>query len=166
MSKINSLYVEICVFKRLKGKIFYLILKRSNKNKIFPGVYQIITGTVEKRHKNKRLETAVETVIREVYEETKLRPIRLWVLPFINMYYVVKKDTINLSPMFAAEVASDSEPIISNEHQTYKWVGYKSAKKYLIWESHRSALKYLNDFLIGKEDWGKFLQIKLKNKFK
>lgn len=161
MPKINSLYIEVCVFKKDKRKILYLVLKRSEKNKIFPGIYQIITGTLKNDLRNKKTENAVKAVLREVYEETKLKPLRLWILPVINTYYVLTRDTINLSPMFAVEVSTESEPIISKEHQAYKWLSYQDAKKYLIWQSHRTALKYLNDYLNGKEDWGKFLEINL-----
>ncbi len=161
MPKINSLYIEVCVFKKDKRKILYLVLKRSEKDKIFPGIYQIITGTLKNDLRNKKTENAVKAVLREVYEETKLKPLRMWILPVINSYYVLTKDTINLSPMFAVEVSSESEPIISEEHQAYKWLSYRGAKRCLIWQSHRNALKYLNDYLIGKEDWGKFLEIKL-----
>lgn len=163
MSKIDTLYIEVCVFKRYRGKIYYLILKRSESNKIFPGIPQIVTGTMRKTYRGGNSENAVKAAIREVFEETGLFPKRLWVLPVINSYYMHTIDTVNLSPIFAAEVDFNSQVRISDEHQSYEWMTYKQAVKKLLWQSHKSALRYLNNYLTGKENWGKFLEIKKDN---
>lgn len=163
MSKIDTLYIEVCVFKRYRKKIYYLILKRSENNKIFPGIPQIVTGTMKKSTSNRNTETAAKAAIRETFEETGLLPQRLWILPIINSYYVYTLDTVNLSPIFAAEVDYKSQVKISDEHQSYQWLPYKKAVKKLLWQNHKSALRYLNNYLIGKETWGNFLEIKLDN---
>lgn len=163
MSKIDVLYIEVCVFKRYRGKIQYLILKRSKNNKIFPGLSQIVTGTIRKYSRGKKSENIIKAALREVVEETGLLPERLWILPVINSYYVHRIDTINLSPIFAVEVSYDSNVKISQEHQSYKWLSYKQALKELIWQNHKNALRDLNDYLTGKAQWGKFLEIKVNN---
>lgn len=159
MSKIETLYIEVCVFKKYKNKISYLVLKRSNNNKIFPGIHQIVTGTIKKNNRTKKSENSIQAAIREVFEETGLLPVRFWILPVVNSYYVQHLDKINISPIFAAEVAHNSKVKISKEHQSYKWLTYRKAVKELIWQNHKTALKYLNDFLTGKAKWGKFLEV-------
>lgn len=157
MTKIQTLYVEVCVFKKRKNKIRFLVLKRSSNDKIFPGINQIITGTID----TIKCETALDAALRELYEETHLKPINFWVLPMVNSYYVVNKDFVNISPMFVAEVDWESEPILSSEHESYQWCNLNKTIRALIWEGHRKAIKILYDYLIGKDIWGENLKINI-----
>jgi dATP pyrophosphohydrolase len=157
MTEVATLYVEICVNKFENGSPQYLILKRSDEEKIYPGIYQLITGTIEEG------ETAIKTALREIQEEIQIQPKNFWLVPFVNSYYVLTRDIVNNSPVFLAEVQSDKTPVLSEEHQSYSWHDYESAVHVLTWDSHRRALKIIHDFLTGKDDWGKHSKIELEN---
>jgi dATP pyrophosphohydrolase len=157
MTEVATLYVEICVFKFENGYPQYIILKRSEEEKIYPGIYQLITGTIEKG------DTAIKTALREIREEIQISPKNFWSVPFINSYYVHTRDIVNHSPVFLAEVQSDRFPVLSEEHQSYTWHDYESAVRVLTWDSQRRALKIINDFLTGKDDWGKHTKIELEH---
>ncbi|MBF8248861.1 MAG: hydrolase, NUDIX family protein, partial [Bacteroidetes bacterium] len=94
MPRFECRIVEICVFRRAAGKVQYLILKRSENEKIYPGIWQIATGSIEAG------ETAVDAALRELKEETGVTPGRLWIVPHVNSYYVADKDTLGHSIFF------------------------------------------------------------------
>ncbi len=147
MPNITSLYIEVCVFKFEKGQPKYLILHRSETEKIYPGIFQFITGTIEEG------ETAVDAAKREMIEEINIPHKNLWVIPLINSFYVYTKDVINLSPMFLAEIENDKIPSLSSEHQAFDWCDYSTALKLLHWHGQKKALTIVNDFLTKKESW-------------
>lgn len=155
MAKIESLYVELCVFKFENSKPMYLVLRRSEDEPVYPGIFQFITGSIDEG------ETALKAALRELHEETQISPKNFWSVPFVNSYYVHKRDTINLSPVFLAEVQKNILPVLSAEHKSYEWLGFDEAIKCLTWHNQKKALKIINAFLTGKDDWGKHTKIEL-----
>lgn len=144
MSKIVSKYVEVLVFRRNKNLIEYLILQRGTKEKIYPNIWQIVTGKIKKN------ENAIQTAIRELKEETFLNPISLWKINYINSFYDEKNDEINLNPMFAVETDFSSKIKISNEHQKYIWCMFKKCQKLLVWKGQKEAIKIFHKLLQRK----------------
>ena len=45
-------------------------------------------------------ESTVKTAARELYEETKLKPVKFYVVPYVNTFYFDLYDSICLSPVF------------------------------------------------------------------
>lgn len=128
--------IEYCIFYRKKQKF-----------------YQGISGGVEDNEK------IVDTVIREVYEESG-----------INENNIIKLDTISSIPginvnknfnyvnniyvvyEYSFGVLINNEDIkLSDEHQEYKWVTYDEAIKLLKYDSNKTALFELNERLIHNE---------------
>ncbi len=144
MSKIISKYVEVLVFRRNKNLIEYLILQRGTKEKIYPNIWQVITGKIKKN------ENAIQTAIRELKEETFLKPISLWKINYINSFYDEKNDEINLNPMFAVEIDFDSKIKISNEHQKYIWCVFNKCQKLLVWRGQKETIKIFHKLLQRK----------------
>lgn len=157
MPKVESLYIEVCVFKFEASKPKYLILHRSIDEPVYPGIFQFITGKIEKG------ETSTQAALREMYEEIKLLPKNFWSVPFVNSFYVQKIDIVNFSPLFLAEVQENMLPILSAEHQSFQWLGFHEAYKLLTWQNQRKALEVIHNFLIGKDDWGQHTKIELAN---
>jgi dihydroneopterin triphosphate diphosphatase len=155
MTNTAVLYVEICVYKTQNGIPRYLILHRSNEEKIYPGIFQFITGTIEEG------ESAIDTVLREMDEEIQISPRSLWTVPYISAFYDTVNDTVNLSPVFLAEIKVNDAPILSHEHQSFKWLEFEEASDILNWPTQREALRIVNDFLKGKIDRGKLTKINL-----
>jgi hypothetical protein len=52
-------------------------------------------------------------------------------------------------------------PILSVEHQSFHWLDFNEAYKLLTWQNHRKALEVINDFLTGKDNWGKHTKLEL-----
>ncbi|MBI5404351.1 MAG: NUDIX pyrophosphatase [Ignavibacteriae bacterium] len=143
MPEILSKYIECYVYRFENGVIKYLILKRSNEKEPYPGIWQIVTGRMEKD------EEAFKTALREVKEETGLDMINCFVHPKINEFYTPHNDKIYLIPVFAAEV-SDKRVIMSDEHVEFEWLNFEDAFKKIHWYSQKENLMILNDILCGK----------------
>ena len=46
MTEVVSRVVEVCLFRMRGGRAEYLLLRRSAEEPVYPGMWQIITGTV------------------------------------------------------------------------------------------------------------------------
>jgi len=147
--------VEVCVFRFVQDHPQYLLLKRSNDEEIYPGLWQFISGSIHDEEK------ATEAALREMYEETRLTPQQLWAVPHVNTYYDHLHDAVNLSPFFAAQVLPDDEPALSEEHQHYEWLRYNDACRKLVWPGQRQGLDIVKDSIIGGEPAGERTRVVL-----
>jgi dATP pyrophosphohydrolase len=151
--KIKTDLVELHVFRIINNEQQFLLLKRS-ENRIYPGIWQMVSGHIDKK------DTAVETAIRELKEETGLKPLRLWVAPNINSFYMPEDDSITLIPVFAAQV-EDVEVKISEEHTEFKWLNSEEAKKILAWDGQRRSVDLIKEYFTNQMSFLKFTKIKL-----
>ena len=143
----NTIQLHIAVKEGKKYK--YLVLRRAKDLAIYPGLWQVVTGTIENN------ESAVDTVKREINEETKLALVKLWTIPFITSFYNSENDVIHLSPVFGAIVEDSSKIILSDEHDKYLWLTYKKCLKKLDLPSHINGTKIFKNFILNKLDKNK-----------
>jgi len=140
--KIESAIVEICVFAVSDRGPQYLLLRRSPAERLYPDIWQFVTGSIEGG------ETARQAALRELSEETGLVPLGLWVVPHVNTFYDPAHDSLNLTPVFAAQVDAGRVPKLSVEHTEYQWCGRSGAEGLLVWPGQREALRVLHDFIV------------------
>ncbi len=144
MEDFNTTYIEVYIFKKIEDKISYLLLKRSKERKVYPGIWQVVTG---KREKGEKIYLSA---MRECKEETDLGQKNFYALPFTTTFYSPDDDKIHIIPLFLAE-ASDDAVKISKEHEEYKWCGLDEAVSTLFWESQKMNLQRIEKFLNDKE---------------
>lgn len=135
--------IEAHVFRIINGEMEFLLLKRSD-NIYLGGLWQMVTGRIEESEKG------FETAIREIKEETGLVPKNLWVAPNVNSFYNHISDTINMVPVFAAEVEPQSIVILSNEHSEYLWCTLEKTNKLLAWSGQKKSAKIIYDYFINQ----------------
>lgn len=146
MPLIVSSIVEICVFKFEDVCPRYLLLRRSKDEKIYPGIWQFITGSIAENEK------ASDAALRELREETGIIPDSLWVVPHVSVFYDHMLDSTNLCPLFAAQVKPGVKPRLSAEHTDFGWFLYEEALKMLVWHGQRQGLQVVHEYLVkGKE---------------
>ncbi len=155
MPEIGCRIIEICVFRFVQDKPEYLLLHRAKDEKVYPGIWQLMSGTIE------REEGGVEAALREFKEETGMKVERFWVVPYVNSFYDPDHDAVNLSPLFAAQVEQGSELRLSSEHYEYGWFPYEEAMKKLVWPGQRAGLKVTHDYIVRGEKAATLLQMKL-----
>ena len=101
MPQIVTNYIELHICRKTDQGDKFLLLKRSNDAKIYPGIWQMITGTIESHEHTK------DTLLRELEEETGLKPVKIYSIPRVNTFYLAVSDKICMSPVFLAIVETD-----------------------------------------------------------
>jgi dATP pyrophosphohydrolase len=150
--KIISNLIEAHIFREQNGKLEFLLLKRSPQQ-YYPNLWQMVTGKI------KESETAFNTALREIKEETSLTPEKFWVAPTVNSFYSPDKDYICLLPVFASQVKFESKVEISKEHVEYKWVSPEEARSLLAWDGQRKSVDVIVDYFLNKNSFLNFIEI-------
>jgi dATP pyrophosphohydrolase len=150
--------IHLHLFQRCESGPKYLLIRRSPDERIYPGLWQMVTGMMEPNEK------AYQTALREIGEETGLTPEVLWVVPFVASFYNPFKDEITLIPVFAAEVNPAEEVNLSEEHDIYQWCLYEEALERFIIPGYKEGLRILHQFIVTGENADKFLRVPLGNK--
>jgi dihydroneopterin triphosphate diphosphatase len=156
--EIISGYVEVHVFRRSFDEVEYLLLKRAREQKVYPGLWQVVTGKIKPNEK------AYETALRELKEETGFSPLRLWATPKVNQFYSAEKDAVYIVPVFAAEVNNTDEIVLCREHCKFRWMKPEDARNLLPWEEQRNALDTLMYYLLKRPDNLDLVEILLPDK--
>ena len=154
MLPIISNMIEAHIFRIKKNKIEFLLLKRS-ENEIYPGLWQMVSGSIHAG------EMAYQTALREISEETNLKPKKLWVVPNINSFYSPEKNYISMLPVFTAQVDYNAKVKISNEHTEFVWVTKEKAKKMLAWVGQRKSVDIICEYFLKEKSYLNFVEIKI-----
>jgi dATP pyrophosphohydrolase len=152
-AKILGQIIEICVFRVLDGESQYLLLQRAADEDLYPGIWQIVTGTI------KQNESAIKAALRELDEETGLFVKRCWTVPYVDSYFDLSKDGVQLVPVFAIEVDAKVELKLSREHQSFTWLKYPDAKEKLVWQGQRHALEVVQEFIVSGKNAAQLLEV-------
>ncbi len=146
--------IEAHIFRVRNNKLEFLLLKRSDKE-IYPGLWQMVSGSIHEG------ETAYQTALREIFEETNLQPKKMWVVPNVNSFYSPEKNHISFLPVFAAQVRSNAKVKISDEHTEFKWLTKQNAKKVLAWSGQRKSVDIISDYFTNKKSFLNFVELKI-----
>jgi dATP pyrophosphohydrolase len=152
MPNITSNYIEVHISHVENGVHKFLLLKRADENKIYPGIWQMVTGGIEHD------EVTVDAVKRELLEETGLKPQKLFVVPKINSFYFPTSDKIVLSPVFLA-IVNTTDVKISEEHSEYKWVSFDEAVDLIYWPNQVESLTIIKKQFEDKELYKKMVEM-------
>lgn len=152
MPKINFEIVEVVLFRRTTEPEF-LVLQRSDDEEIYPGLWQIVSGGIESGEK------AYEAALREVREETGFRPLSLYNTPLTNTFYFFTNDSVNVSPVFAAEIDPRQKVKLSDEHKDFRWLTREAAVSLLVWPGQKNAIRIIDDYIVGRNPSDEFMKI-------
>ena len=104
-----------------------------------------------------------EAAIRELREETSLRPLKVFIADHVSSFYEKHDDRLNLVPVFGIEV-DFQEVVLSKEHCDFKWVKLDVALSHLVWNGQKRGIQVVNDMVISNDDRMKWSQIKIPDK--
>jgi dATP pyrophosphohydrolase len=150
---VTSTLIEAHIYRKIGNDLEFLLLKRASIEK-YPDLWQMITGSIEN-------ESAYQTALREIKEETGLIPIKFWAVPNINSFYSPEKDMIIMIPVFTAMVDEKEIVTISEEHSEYKWVKKEEAIKLLAWPGQRKSVEIIYEYFTNRQSILKFVEIEL-----
>lgn len=153
MPKIIVKQVDSYIYRNTDAGPVYLVLKR-NTGKYYEHLWQGVAGKIEKG------ETAWQTVVRELEEETGKKPLKVFIADNIASFYNARKDHIQMVPIFGIEV-DNSEVQLSEEHSEYKWVSFEEALSLLTWKGQKEGLRTVHDEIMSGDDRIKWSEVKL-----
>ena len=139
-SNIIAVYIVRPTSSDAEDGIELLMLQRPEGHR-FAGAWQTVGGHIEE----KQGETAWQAALRELDEETGLQVERWFRIDRPETFYNPENDTIYFVPAFAALVARDAEPVLSEEHQAWRWESPSVAAAMVDWAAMRDSI-----LLVGK----------------
>lgn len=141
--------IDLYPYRLKESKAEYLLLKRAADQK-YGGQWRMIAGKVEPG------ETHWQAALRELYEETQLKPVKFWTIPSMNNFYEHQSDAVLTIPAFAAQIDIDDSVILNSEHSEATWYKIEQAVEQIPWPEQRRLIKLLNDIVISNQildDW-------------
>ena len=145
--------IDAYVFRYTEEGLRFLLLKRA-KTKMYEHLWQGVAGKIKKGEK------AWETTIRELNEETKLEPLRIFVADHVSRFYEVYGNRVNLIPVFGIEV-DQKEVKLSEEHCEFRWMDLETAKDSLVWKEQKEGITAVADMLNSNDDRIKWSEVDL-----
>jgi 8-oxo-dGTP diphosphatase len=129
-----------------------ILLMRRAAHRIFPGLWQCVTGGVEPG------ERVPAAAMREVLEETGMGPgeiERFYDLDQVAPFYDDGVDALVVSAIFAARVRPSAEPRPSDEHDAMRWVAVDEAARLTVWPSYVDSIRRVREQLLDPalEPW-------------
>jgi len=128
-----------------------LLLRRSQT---LVGTWCQVSGGIEDG------ETAWQAALRELAEETDLRPASLYSADTCEQFYEADRDAILLSPVFVAFVDEDAEVVLNEEHSEYRWVSFEEAIEMVSFGGQRRVLRWIEDEFVRRVP-AEYLRIEL-----
>lgn len=135
------IYCYICKIENGLGK--FLLLKRVSK--YLGGTWQPTTGRIEAN------ETAWQTALREVKEETQLVPDRFYSCNLVEQFYEPSHNCICMAPVFLAFIDTDQQVELSEEHSDFQWCTADEAQEFLLFAQQKKTIKDIEAEFINKD---------------
>ncbi len=137
--------VDVVVFRPAAKGWLVLALQRGQATRC-PGAWEMVHGKVEPGEK---LEHAA---LRELAEETGLRPDRLLSIT-MHTFYLVPRGTVQLAAVFAAIVAPESVVTLGDEHTRHAWLTPSQARRRFTWPQEARVLDDARKLLATPAVW-------------
>lgn len=142
MPRIVSNQVEVFPFRRRPAGVEFLLLRRAAADYL-GGTWHAVHGAIEPG------ETAVQAALRELHEESGLRPLRFWQIDYVSVFFLARADAVCMNPVFTAELPADAQVRLSSEHDAFEWIVPSLAAARLMWPNQRHALREIIEEVLG-----------------
>ena len=143
MSNVKASLVSVYLVREAPGGMEVLLLQRCADH-TFPGDWQGVHGHIE------RDETAWQTALRELQEETGIDPVCWFRLVRAGNFYEPDTDTVYLVPSFAAVAPAGADFRLSDEHQAAEWRPLSEARDRFRWVTQRDDMDAI---IAGTKHW-------------
>lgn len=132
--------IDVYPYRSREGFNEFLILKRA-PDKIYAGQWRMIGGKIHPG------ETAWKAALRELKEETSMKPESFWAIPSVNTFYNQKEDRIEQVPAFAACLPIDAKIELNEEHTEFRWIQSSEAASLIQWPEQLRLMRLTDSIL-------------------
>jgi len=139
---IRAFISSLIALREGEAGIDVLLLKRAET---LVGEWCQIAGKIEEG------ETAWQTAVRELAEETALSPERLYSADICEQFYEADRDAITLAPVFVAYVGKDAQVTLNQEHSDFRWVSFDDAIELVAFGGQRRILRWIQEEFIQRQ---------------
>ncbi len=131
------------VFRKEGNKIYYLLLHYPSGTRTPRNYWDFPKGHIERGEKE------IETVKREVKEETGLEDIKFieGFKKWVKYFFRFQGKTVFKIVIFYLVETKNKNVKISSEHIGYKWLPYEEALEQLLFKNAKEILEEANNFL-------------------
>lgn len=95
-------------------------------------------------------EAAWQTALRELDEETGLKPDALYSADTCEQFYKADRDCITIAPVFGGFVGSSAKVTLNHEHSAYRWVSFDEAVEMVAFGGQRRVLRWIEDEFVKR----------------
>jgi dATP pyrophosphohydrolase len=140
--------VDVLPFRLTSGRPEALLLRRASGDEVLPGLWQGVSGLIEAS------ETIVEAARRELLEETGFGEGAIQA--FYHLDYTAEflwepLDALMTSAYFAALTRPGIDPVLSDEHDAFRWVSLEEAITDATWPGYREGFARIRDNLLDPD---------------
>lgn len=143
--------VDVWPYRLLGGAAEFLLLHRVGIDG--PPFWQGVSGWIEAG------EAPHLAALRELREETALEAEALFGVDAIFDLYKPRRGTVETIVPFAAQVAGGADPILSGEHDDWRWASLGEAFALLPYEPQREALRRISADLLERPEAAQLYRI-------
>ncbi|MFI5210911.1 MAG: NUDIX domain-containing protein [Gemmatimonadales bacterium] len=146
MTEVRVSIVDVYPVRRGAGGLELLVLRRAPGGRC-AGSWESVHGHVETG------ERPADAALRELREESGLRPSALYNLSRVECFYQHRLDEVALVPVFVALVEPEGVAVPGGEHDALEWLSFPRARERLAWPRERRALEDI-EVLLGSGSAG------------
>ena len=139
---IRSFAVSVVVLRPAENSCEVLLLRRTGT---LAGTWCQVAGAIEAN------ETAWQAGLREVEEETGLRPDRFYSAYICEQFYEADRNAISLLPVFVGFAPDGATVRLNAEHSDFRWVSFDEAIRMVPFAGQRKVLKHIREEFIDNE---------------
>lgn len=146
MPRVVSDIVDVYVFRRLNGRVQFLLLQRKPEVSM-ANTWQAFHSQIKMGH------TTLQTVRDVVTDASDLDVDDVYSADYINQFYDEGRDAMVLSPVFAVTVKSQAPVRLSAEYRDAAWFDRDEATARLPFSGQRWAVRHIDEIMsIGESE--------------